>query len=206
MIFIGSPGTGKTTAARIMAGFLYKNGFIKENKCLETDGNFLKAATAADTAAKTELVLREAMGGVLFIDEAYTLAMDAAGEAATATLMKRMEDDRGKVVIILAGYTNFRIIRIRNCARYSGSWRAGKGYVCPPGRWNSFPCGSHRKRSCHISGMPGQYGKSLRKPWICMRSTCRMGHSRHRNVSSCPQPTSQLNQIRACSMDWGSEE
>lgn len=106
MIFIGSPGTGKTTAARIMAGFLYKNGFIKENKCLETDGNFLKAATAADTAAKTELVLREAMGGVLFIDEAYTLAMDAAGEAATATLMKRMEDDRGKVVIILAGYTD----------------------------------------------------------------------------------------------------
>lgn len=81
MIFIGSPGTGNTTAARIMAGFLYKNGFIKENKCLETDGNFLKAATAADTAAKTELVLREAMGGVLFIDEAYTLAMDASGEA-----------------------------------------------------------------------------------------------------------------------------
>lgn len=106
MIFIGSPGTGKTTAARIMAGFLYRYGFIRENKCLETDGNFLKAATAADTAAKTELVLREAAGGVLFIDEAYTLAMDAAGEAATATLMKRMEDDRGKVVIILAGYTD----------------------------------------------------------------------------------------------------
>lgn len=106
MIFIGSPGTGKTTVARIMAGFLYQYGFIRENKCLETDGNFLKAATAADTAAKTELVLREAAGGVLFIDEAYTLAMDAAGEAATATLMKRMEDDRGKVVIILAGYTD----------------------------------------------------------------------------------------------------
>lgn len=106
MIFIGSPGTGKTTAARIMAGFLYQYGFIRENKCLETDGNFLKAATAADTASKTELVLREAAGGVLFIDEAYTLAMDAAGEAATATLMKRMEDDRGKVVVILAGYTD----------------------------------------------------------------------------------------------------
>lgn len=95
MVFIGSPGTEKTTAARIMAGFLYKYGFIKENKCLETDGNFLKASTAADTAAKTELVLREAQGGVLFIDEAYTLAMDASGEAATATLMKRMEDEHG---------------------------------------------------------------------------------------------------------------
>lgn len=105
MLFIGSPGTGKTTAARIMAGFLYRYEFIKENKCLETDGNFLKASTAADTAAKTELILREAAGGVLFIDEAYALAMDAAGEAAIATLMKRMEDDRGKVVVILAGYT-----------------------------------------------------------------------------------------------------
>lgn len=106
MVFIGSPGTGKTTAARIMAGFLYKYGFIKQNKCLETDGNFLKASTPADTAAKTEIILREAEGGVLFIDEAYSLAMDEAGEAACATLMKRMEDDRGKVVVILAGYTD----------------------------------------------------------------------------------------------------
>lgn len=106
MVFIGSSGTGKTTAARIIAGFLYKYGFIKENKCLETDGNFLKVSTAADTAAKTEMVLREAQGGVLFIDEAYALAMDASGEAATATLMKCMEDDRGRVVVILAGYTD----------------------------------------------------------------------------------------------------
>lgn len=106
MLFIGSPGTGKTTAARIMTGFLYRYGFIRENKCLETDGNFLKASTAADTAAKTGLILREASGGVLFIDEAYALAMDVAGKAAVATLMKRMEDDRGKVVIILAGYTD----------------------------------------------------------------------------------------------------
>lgn len=106
MIFVGSPGTGKTTVARIMTGFLYQYGFISENKCLETDGNFLKAGTQADTAAKTELIIRQALGGVLFIDEAYALIGDSAGEAAIATLIKRMEDDRGKFVLILAGYVN----------------------------------------------------------------------------------------------------
>lgn len=107
MMFFGSPGTGKTTVARIMTGFLYKNRFIKENKCLETDGNFLKASTTADTAAKTEIVVRQAFGGVLFVDEAYALLSgDAAGEAAIATLIKRMEDNRDKFVLILAGYTD----------------------------------------------------------------------------------------------------
>lgn len=107
MMFFGSPGTGKTTVARIMTGFLYKNKFIKENKCLETDGNFLKASTTADTAAKTEIVVRQAFGGVLFIDEAYALLSgDAAGEAAIATLIKQMEDNRDKFVLILAGYTD----------------------------------------------------------------------------------------------------
>lgn len=107
MMFFGSPGTGKTTVARIMTGFLYKNRFIKENKCLETDGNFLKASTTADTAAKTEIVVRQAFGGVLFVDEAYALLSgDAAGEAAIATLIKQMEDNRDKFVLILAGYTD----------------------------------------------------------------------------------------------------
>ena len=107
MMFFGSPGTGKTTVARIMTGFLYKNRFIKENKCLETDGNFLKASTTADTAAKTEIVVRQAFGGVLFVDEAYALLSgDAAGEAAIATLIKQMEVNRDKFVLILAGYTD----------------------------------------------------------------------------------------------------
>ena len=97
MMFFGSPGTGKTTVARIMTGFLYKNRFIKENKCLETDGNF----------SKTEIVVRQAFGGVLFVDEAYALLSgDAAGEAAIATLIKQMEDNRDKFVLILAGYTD----------------------------------------------------------------------------------------------------
>ena len=108
MAFLGSPGTGKTTVARIMTGFLYQNKYIKKNKCVEVDGNFLKSNTSADTAIKTELIIREALGGVLFIDEAYALieGSDGIGEQAVATLIKAMEDRKGEFVLILAGYTN----------------------------------------------------------------------------------------------------
>ena len=98
--------THNTTIARIMTSFLYQYGYIKENKCIEIDGNFLKAGT--DSATKTELVIREAFGGVLFIDEAYALmdSSDASGEQVIATLIKQMEDNRDKFILILAGYTN----------------------------------------------------------------------------------------------------
>jgi stage V sporulation protein K len=104
--FTGSPGTGKTSVARIMTSFLYKYGYIKENKCIEIDGNFLKAGT--ESALKTELILRHAYGGVLFIDEAYSLmdSSDNSGEQVIATLIKQMEDQRGKFILIIAGYTN----------------------------------------------------------------------------------------------------
>ena len=106
MCFTGSPGTGKTTIARIMTGFLYQFGYIKENKCIEIDGNFLKAGT--ESALKTELVVRAAYGGVLFIDEAYALmeSGDGSGEQVIATLIKQMEDHRDKFILIIAGYTN----------------------------------------------------------------------------------------------------
>ena len=106
MVFYGSPGTGKTTVARILTGFLYQYGYIKENKCVEVDGNFLKAG--GDTATKTELVIHQAYDGVLFIDEAYALmdSADGSGKEAIATLIKQMEDNRGRFILILAGYTN----------------------------------------------------------------------------------------------------
>lgn len=106
MVFYGAPGTGKTTVARILTGFLYEYGYIKKNKCVEVDGNFLKAGS--DTALKTELVIRQAYDGVLFIDEAYALmeSGDGSGEQAVATLIKQMEDHRDRFILILAGYTN----------------------------------------------------------------------------------------------------
>ena len=106
MVFYGSPGTGKTTVARILTGFLYENGYIKKNKCVEVDGNFLKAGEY--TATKTELVIRQAFDGVLFIDEAYALmeSGDGSGEQAIATLIKQMEDNRDRFILIIAGYTN----------------------------------------------------------------------------------------------------
>lgn len=104
MVFFGNPGTGKTTVARILTGFLYKYGYIKKNKCIEIDGNMLKAGY--DTATKTELLIREAYDGVLFIDEAYTLSQGAEGQEAIATLIKQMEDKRDRFILIMAGYTD----------------------------------------------------------------------------------------------------
>lgn len=97
--------THNTTIARIMTGFLYQYGYIKENKCVEVDGNFLKAGS--ETASKTTMVIRQAFGGVLFVDEAYALIQgDQYGQDAIATLIKQMEDNRDRFVLVLAGYTN----------------------------------------------------------------------------------------------------
>lgn len=104
MVFYGNPGTGKTTVARIITGLLYKYKYIQENKIIEIDGNFLKAGTPGNTATKVRYIVRQAYGGVLFVDEAYALAEDELGAQAIATLIKEMEDNRDKFILILAGY------------------------------------------------------------------------------------------------------
>ena len=103
-VFYGAPGTGKTTFARILTGFLYKNKVIKKNLCIEVDGNLLKASAPGEGAMKAEILVKNAIGGVLFIDEAYSMA-EGYGNEAVDTLIKLMEDMRGQFVLILAGYT-----------------------------------------------------------------------------------------------------
>ena len=100
LVFYGAPGTGKTTVARIITGILYNNRVIEKNKCLEIDGNFLNAG--ASSGQKTDLVIRAAKGGVLFIDEAYAMI---SNPEAIATLIKQIEDCKNEFVLIMAGYT-----------------------------------------------------------------------------------------------------
>lgn len=110
MCFYGNPGTGKTEVARIIAGILHENGILPINKVIETDRSGLVAAYVGQTALKTLEMVEKAMGGVLFIDEAYSLVQSESGgdygHEAVAALIKAMEDHRGKFCVILAGYRN----------------------------------------------------------------------------------------------------
>lgn len=101
--FLGSAGTGKTVVARILTGALYQYGYIKENKIIEVDGNFFNAGD--NSAMKTKYITEIARGGVLFIDEAYTMANCDHADEIIATLIKEMEDNRDKFICILAGYS-----------------------------------------------------------------------------------------------------
>ena len=107
-VFTGNPGTGKTTVARILAK-IYKNlGVVTKGQLVETDRSGLVAEYVGQTAVKTNKIIDSALDGVLFIDEAYSLISSSEndyGKEAIATLLKRMEDDRSRLVVILAGYT-----------------------------------------------------------------------------------------------------
>lgn len=109
MIFAGNPGTGKTMMARTVADVLYNMNVIQTNKLVETDRSGLVAGYVGQTAIKTRGVIETALGGVLFVDEAYALAQGGEndfGQEAIDTLVKMMDDNRDRLVVILAGYSD----------------------------------------------------------------------------------------------------
>ena len=108
MVFSGNPGTGKTMIARFMARVYHSLGILSKGQLVEVDRSGLVAGYIGQTAIKTAKVLESAMGGVLFIDEAYTLTSKSEndfGFEAVDTILKAMEDNRDDLVVIVAGYT-----------------------------------------------------------------------------------------------------
>lgn len=107
MIFAGNPGTGKTTMARIVADMFQSMDILKSGQLVEVDKGSLVAEYVGQTARKTEEVFKSALGGVLFIDEAYSITNDGSrfGQECIDTLVKLIEDYRGEIVVILAGYS-----------------------------------------------------------------------------------------------------
>lgn len=108
-VFTGAPGTGKTTVARILASIFRSLEVIDKGHLIETDRSGMIAEYVGQTAVKVDKLVNESLGGVLFIDEAYSLSTGSSedfGKEAIATLLKRMEDNRDNLIVIVAGYTD----------------------------------------------------------------------------------------------------
>lgn len=103
-VFLGPPGTGKTTIARLLGKFYRALGILKKGHVVEVDRSELVGQHLGDTAVFTSKKVDEALDGILFIDEAYSLASDEFGQEAIDTLLKRMEDNRQRLIVIVAGY------------------------------------------------------------------------------------------------------
>ena len=155
MVFTGNPGTGKTMMARLMARIYRSLGILSKGQLVEVDRSGLVAGYVGQTALKTQKVIEKAMGGVLFVDEAYALngrSENDFGQEAIDTLLKAMEDHRDDLVVIVAGYTDLmerfihsnpglesRFNRFLLFEDYSldelvaiFKMRCGKGYVLSP--------------------------------------------------------------------------
>ena len=110
LVFVGNPGTGKTTVARMVSGIYHALGLLEKGHLVEVDRSELVAGYLGQTAMKTAEVCDKATGGVLFIDEAYALGGDDYGKESINTLVKEMEDGRDKLVVIVAGYTHPMVV------------------------------------------------------------------------------------------------